>query len=90
MLIRSEAELSLVYLCDLPQRRLKITARLVLDATVFDEARKMMLAILASLPAKVVNVTIESVGTSGLEAKAETFLYLGFESIKAHAVDCIF
>ena len=90
MLIRSQAELSFVYLCDLPQRSLEITARLILYATIFDEAGKVMLSILSGLPAEVVNIAVESVRTGRLEGEAEEFLYLCFEGIEAHAVDRIF
>ncbi len=89
MLICSQAELSLVYLCDLPQCSLEITARLILYATIFDEAGKVMLSVLSGLPAKVVNVTMESVRTGRLEGEAEKFLYLCFEGIEAHAIDRI-
>src|SRR5712675_294332 len=90
MLIRRQAEFSLVNLCDLPQRSLEITIGFVLYATVFDEAREMVLAILASLPAKVVNVAVESIRARGLKAEAEKLLDICSEGIKTHAVDRIF
>ena len=90
MLIRRQAEFALVNLGDLPQPSLEIAAGLVLYAPVLDEASKVMLAICASLPAKVVDVTVESVRTGRLETESEEFLHLRFERIEAHAVDCIF
>lgn len=89
MLIRGQAELSLVYLCNLPQRSLEITTGFILHATILDEAGKVMLSVLASLPAEVVNIAVESVRTGRLEGKAEKILYLCFEGIEAHAVDRI-
>ena len=90
MLIRGQAELSLVYLCDLPQRSLEITTGLILHATIFDEAGKVMPSILSGLPAEVVNIAVESVRTGRSEGEAEKLLYLCFEGIEAHAVDRIF
>ena len=90
MLIGSQAEFSLVYLCDLPQRSFEFATGLILYAAVFDEAGEMMLAIPASLPPKVVDITVESVWTGRLKAEAEKFLYLRSEGIEAHAVDRVF
>jgi len=90
MLIRRQAEFALVNLGDLPQPSLEIAARLVLYTPVLDEASKVMLAIRAGLPAKVVNVTVEGIRTGRLETESEKFLHLRFEGIESHAVDCIF
>ena len=89
MLIRSQTELALVYLRDLFQRRLKITAGLILHASILDEAGEMMFAILASLPAKVVDITVERIRPCRLELEAEKFLDFSLESIEAHAINRI-
>jgi hypothetical protein len=89
MLIRSQAELSLVYLCDLPQSSLEVTAGFVLYTTILDEASEMMPAILAGLPAEIINITVESIRAGRLETKAEKFFYLCPEGIETHAVDRI-
>ena len=89
MLVRSQPELALVYLRDFSQRRLEITSRFVLHASIFDEARKMVFAILARVPAKVVDVTIERIGPCGLELEAKTFLYFCLENIEAHTINRI-
>jgi hypothetical protein len=44
-------------------------------------------AIFASLPAKVVNVTIERIGLSRLELEAKEVLDLCLENVEAHATD---
>lgn len=89
MLVRSQAELSLVYLCNLPQSGLEITAGFVLYTAILDEASEMMLAILAGLPAEFVNITVESIRARWLKTEAEKFLYLRSEGIETHAVNCI-
>src|ERR1700760_3411217 len=89
MLIRSQAELSLVYLCNLPQSSLEVTAGFILYTTVLDKASEMMPAILAGLPAEIVNIAVEGTRTSRLETKAKEFLYLRSEGIETHAVDRI-
>jgi len=75
MLIRSQAELSLMYLCDLPQSSLEVTVRFILYATVFDKAGEMMLAILAGLPSEIVNITVKSIRAGRPETEAKKFLY---------------
>jgi len=40
--VRSQTEFALVYLCDLSQRRLEITAGFVLHASILDEAGEMV------------------------------------------------
>ena len=87
MLIRSQAELSLVYLCDLPQSGLEVTVGLILYTTVLDEASGMILAILACLPTKIVNITVEGIPAGRLETEAEKFLCS--EGIETHAVNRI-
>jgi hypothetical protein len=89
MLIRSQAELSLMYLCDFPQSGLEVTVGLILYATIFDEASEMMFAIRAGLPAKIVNITVESIRAGRLETEAEKFLYLCSEGIETHAINRI-
>jgi hypothetical protein len=90
MLIGSQSEFSLVYLCDLPQGSLEFATGFILYAAVFDETGEMMLAIPTGLPAKVIDITVESVWTGWSEAEAEKFLYLRSEGIEAHAVDRVF
>ena len=87
MLVRSQPELALVYLRDLSQCRLEITSRFVLHASIFDEARKMVFSILASLPAKVVNVTVECEVSCRLELEAKKFLDFCLEYVEAHSID---
>ena len=89
MLVRSQPELALVYLRDLSQRRFEITAGLVLHASVLNEASEVMFAIFASLPAKVVDVTVERIRPCGLELEAKKFLDFCLENIEAHAIDGI-
>jgi hypothetical protein len=89
VLVRSQPELALVYLRDLSQCRLEITAGLVLHASILDEASEMVLAILASLPAKVVDVTVERIRPCGLELEAKKFLDFCLENIEAHAINRI-
>ena len=89
MLVGSQAKLAFVYLCNLSQGSLEVAAGLILYATVFDEASEMMVAILASFPAKVVNVTVERVRSGRLELDARKFLHLFFEGIKAHTINRI-
>lgn len=89
MLIRSQAELSLMYLCNLPQSGLEVTVGFILYATIFDEASEMMFAILAGLPAEIVNITVEGVRAGSLEMEAEKFLYFCFEDIETHAINRI-
>ena len=70
MLVRREPELALVDLGDLPKTGLEVTVRLVLYTAVFDESREVMQAIVALNPSKVVDITVESVGTCGLKLVA--------------------
>jgi hypothetical protein len=89
VLIRSQAKLALMYLCNLLQRSFEVTAGLILNATVFDEASEMMVAILASLPTKVVNVTVERIRPGRLKLEAKKFLHLSSECIKAHPINSV-
>lgn len=89
MLVRGQAEFSLVYLCDLPQGGLEVAAGFVLYTTVLDEASEMVLAILAGLPAEFVDITVKSIRAGRFETEAEKFLYLCSEGIETHAVDRI-
>ena len=89
MLIRSQAELSLVYLCDLPQSGLEVTVGFILYTTVLDEASEMMLAILSRLPTEIVNITVEGISAGRLETEAEEFFYLCSEGIETHTVNRI-
>ena len=89
MLVRGQTELALVYLRDLSQRGLEITAGLVLHASILDEASKMVSAILAGLPAKVIDVTVERKWPCRLELEAEKFLYFCLENLEAHAINRI-
>ena len=81
MLVRSQPELALVYLRDLSQRRLEITAGLVLHASILNEAGEMMFTILASLPAKVVDIPVERIRPCRLELEAKKFLDFCLENI---------
>ena len=87
MLIRSQAELSLVYLCNLPQSGLEVSVGLILYTTVLDEASEMILAILARLPTEIVNITVEGIPEGTLTTEAEKFFYLCSEGIETHAVN---
>ena len=89
MLVRSQTELPLVHLRDRSQSRLEITAGLVLHASILDEASEMVFAVLAGLPAKVVDVTVERKRSCRLEPEAKKFLDFSLESIEAHAIDRI-
>jgi hypothetical protein len=89
VLIRSQAKLALVYLCNRLQRGLEVTSRLILNATVFDEASEMVVSILASLPSKVINVAVERIRPSRLKLEAKKFLHLCFKYIKAHPVNSV-
>jgi len=68
-----------MYLCDLPQSGLEVTVGFILYATIFDEASEMMFAILAGLPAEIIDITVESIRAGRLETEAEKFLYFCFE-----------
>ena len=89
MLIRGQTELALVYLRNLSQRRLEITAGFVLHASILDEAREMVLSILAGFPAKVVDVTVERKRSCRLELEAKTFLNFRLKNIEAYTVNRI-
>jgi hypothetical protein len=89
MLVRGQAKLAFMYLGNLSQSTLEFTARFILYATVFDKASEMVVAILAGLPAKVVDVTVERILSGRLELDTRQFLDLCFEGIKAHAIDRI-
>jgi hypothetical protein len=75
---------------DLFHARLEVFARLILDTPVLDEEREMMLAVFACYPAKIVDITVESVVTGRLELIAKQFLYFGFEDVEAHPVNGVF
>ncbi|SRR6266404_978257 len=89
MLVRSQTELALMYLCDLAQRRFEFTTGLVLHAPILDEASEVVFAVLTDLPAKVVDVTVECKGACGLELKVESIFYLRLERIEAEAINGI-
>ena len=89
MLIRGQTELALVYLRNLSQRRLEITAGFVLHASILDEAREMVFSILAGLPAKVVDVTVERKRSCRLEMEAKMFLNFRLKNIEAYTVNRI-
>ena len=89
MLVRGQAKLPFVYLGNLSQGGLEVTTSFILHAAVFNKASKMMVAVLASLPAKVVDVTVERVWSGRLELEARKFLDLCFKGIKAYAINRI-
>jgi hypothetical protein len=89
MLIRSQAKLSLMYLCNFPQSGLEVTVGFILYAAIFDEASEMMFAISAGLPTEVINITVESIRAGSLETEAEKFLYFCPEGIETHAINRI-
>jgi hypothetical protein len=89
VLIRGHAKFALMYLRNLLQGGLEFTTGLILNAAVFDEASKMVFAVLASLPTKVVNVTIEHIRPGGQKLETKEFLHLFFERIEAHSIDSI-
>jgi hypothetical protein len=89
MLVRGQAKLAFMYLGNLSQSSLEFTAGLILYATVFDKASEMVVAILAGLPAKVVDVTVKGVRPRRLELDTRHVLDLCFEGVKAYAINCI-
>jgi hypothetical protein len=89
VLIRGQAKLALMYLRNLLQGGLEFTAGLILNAAIFDEASEMVFAILAGLPTKVVNVTIERIRPGRLKLETKEFLHLFFERLETHPIDCI-
>jgi hypothetical protein len=64
---------------------------LVLHATVFDKACKRMVVILASFPAKVVDVTVKRVmvGQAGIGSQKVSRPLLYNKGMKAHAINHI-
>ena len=78
-----------MYLCDLPQSSLEITVGFILYATIFDEASEMMFAILAGLPAEIINITVKGIRAGRLETEVEKFLYFCPEGIETHAINRI-
>jgi hypothetical protein len=86
MLIRSQPERPLVDFCDLFHARLEVFAWFILDTSVLNEECKMVFAVLACYPTKIINIAIKSVGTGRLKGVAKQFLYFGFEDVEAHSV----
>ena len=86
MLVRRQPECAPVYLGDLAQTSLEVPCRLVLNAAVLNEAREVVLSVVAFDPAEVINVTIECERPWWLKFVAQEFLNLGFEDLQTHSV----
>src|SRR6266404_2537467 len=89
MLVRRQTELALVYLRDHSQRRLIFTAGLVLHAPILDEASEVVFAVVADMPAKVVDITVERKRPCRLELAAKTFLHFCLEIAEARTANRI-
>lgn len=68
---------------------LEVLPRFILHSPVLYKASEVALALAVLHPAKFVDITGENKRASGLESKPLTGLYLGFERVQPHAVDCI-
>jgi hypothetical protein len=80
VLVRGQAKLAFVYVGDLPQGGLEVTTSFVLHTTVsIGKASKMVVAILASSPARVVDVTVKRVWSGRLKLEARESLDLCFK-----------
>jgi hypothetical protein len=87
MLVRSQAEGALVYLGDFAETGLEFASRSVFYTSVFDEKREMVLPVRASVPAVVVNITVECEQSVWAKRISKQLLDFGFVDIEAHAVD---
>ena len=56
---------------------------------MLNEASEMVFAILAGVPAKIIDVTVERIRPCRLELEAKTFLYFCLKNIEAHTVNGI-
>ena len=90
MLVGRQAKGSLVHFRNLSQARLVISARFILDPSVLDEHRNVVLAVFSSGPAKVINIAIELVRPSRLQGVTQALLNLGFVSFQPQSVDSVF
>ena len=77
MLVRRQPERALVHLGQLLQTGLEVAPGLILDTTVLDEHHEVVPAILALVPAEVIDVAIEAVGACGFKGISEKLLNLG-------------
>lgn len=89
MLVGGETELALVDFGNLLQAGLKILARLVLNASVLDEAREVMLPLAVCLPAEPVNVGSKFEWLRRIEGESLSLLYCSLEHVKAHPINGI-
>lgn len=89
MLVRCQPEGTFVHFRNLPQTGLEIAPWLILYSTILDEHHEMMLAIFTNVPAKIVDITIESEGTRRLKGITQEFFDFVFVLTKAHAINCV-
>jgi hypothetical protein len=87
VLVRGEAERALVHLGDLAQAGLEVHPGRVLHAAVLDEERDVRAAVVARVPAVVVDVPVEHERAGGRELVAEQLLDLALERLQAQTVD---
>lgn len=66
VLIGSHPERALMDLGNFMQPTFEFTSRLILDSTILDETGEVMLAILASDPSEIINITVENERTRRL------------------------
>lgn len=89
MLVRSQTECALVDLGDFTKTSLEFPSGFILDASVLDEERDMVPAILSDGPTKMIYVAFKGIRTSRGEFKAEARLYFTLEAVKAHTINCV-
>ena len=89
MLIRCQPERALVDLGNFLEPSLEFPAGFVQNTPVLDEHRKVVSAVFASVPAKVVDIAVESVLTSRLVRVSEEFFHLSLVHVQSHAVDSV-
>jgi hypothetical protein len=89
MLVGGESEVALVDLSDLLEPGLELLLRLVLDSSVLDEHREVVVALVVLRPAELVDGRVEREGALALELLAESSLDVGLEALDPHSVDSV-
>jgi hypothetical protein len=89
VLIRCQLKVAFVNLGDLPQTGLEVLLRLVLHAAILDEGSVVVSTIIASDPAKFVDVTREVERASRLKPVPKSLLNFRQEVLEPHPVNGI-
>lgn len=90
MLVRCRPERALVPPGNFQQTGLEALSGLILDSSVLNEACEVVLAVLAGVPAKVVDVAVEGEWSGWLQLPAQEALDFALERLETHAVNSIF